>query len=71
MLFPEFCVEGLLKILDFIYYVLIGGKVIKKQKQKNVESELQELVYFDRTTKCMFNYQIWYFFQLRSQLQLI
>ncbi len=31
-LFLDFCVEGLTKNIDFAYFVLIGGKVTKRQQ---------------------------------------
>ncbi len=46
VLVPDF-VEGLPKILDLGYFVLIWWQTEKKIR--NPEAELQELVHFDRT----------------------
>ncbi len=48
--------EGVSKFSDFGYFVLSGGKLIKKTR--NPEEELQRPVYLERTAKCLINYNI-------------
>ncbi len=48
---PRFCVEGLPKILDFGYFVLIWQQTGKKTR--NPEAELQGPVYLDMTANCL------------------
>ena len=50
-----FCVEGLLKILDFGYFVLIWWQT---DKTRNFEADFQGSVYLDRTVNCLINYRI-------------
>ncbi len=51
--------EGIPKILDFGYIVLMWWQTEKKTQQKtNPEPELQKPVYLDKTANCVINYRI-------------
>ena len=56
VLFPDFSVEGLPKILDFGDFVLIWRQA--DRKQRNLKAKLQGPVYLNRTANCLINYRI-------------